>query len=223
MQTPVLNSANDPFADASGTEGGSAQPDIPVPEQTSQHENPFAEMDRQGLLQTSHNTPSTIPGTLPGSTFREAEPRLPTAATENPQTQVAAASPAVQAHPDEYIFDGGDRDHPVHYYGGEMQGLDTEDTIAEFKDHEGRNHLKASNRVAVYAPRFGAVRTISGPDTGVKIDKAAGATDIAGLGKMHASRALHGEHTPGRNRRSGNTSKRQRNGDRSANSQCRTG
>ena len=183
-------SVEDPFGefDVDTEESGEAIPDF----EDTETENPFAEMDRQGLLQVSHNAPSTLPGTLPGSTFRPAEPRLPTATTENPQAQVVAASPVVQAYPDEYIFDGGDRDHPVHYYGGSMQGLDTEDTVVEFKDHEGDNHVKASNRVAVYAPRFGAVRTVSGPDTGVKVDKAAGATDIAGLGKMHANRTLHG-------------------------------
>ena len=159
---------------------------------TETTENPFEELAREKVVQTAHATPAALAGTLPGSTFREAEPRLPSIGAVSPEVHVAAASPAVQAYPDEYIFDGGDRDHPVHYHGGAMQGLDTEDTVAEFKDHEGRNHVKATNRVAVYAPRFGAVRTVSGPGTGVKVDKAAGATDIASLGKMHAQRTLQG-------------------------------
>jgi len=38
-------------------------------------------------------------------------------------------------------------------------GLDTEDTVAEYTDHLGRRRVKPTNRVAVYAPRFAAVRT----------------------------------------------------------------
>ena len=126
------------------------------------------------------------------TTFRAAEPRLPSAQPgASPAASVTiAASPLAQAYPDEYIFDGGDRGNPVHYYGGTMGGLDTEDTVAEFKDHTGENHVRASNRVAVYAPRFGAVRTVTGVGIDVAINKAAGATDISGLGKLHDQRGL---------------------------------
>ncbi len=130
-----------------------------------------------GLATTSNNT---------ASTFHQSVPRL---ASGQPGCPIEAACcegvPAVvQAYPDEYICDGGDRGYPVHYYGGEMQGLDTEDTVAEFKDHEGGNHVNASNRVCVYAPRFGSVQTITGPGIDVKVDKAAGARDVSGLGTL---------------------------------------
>ncbi len=126
------------------------------------------------------------------STFRAAEPRMPSPRPDSaPAASITvAASPLAQAYPDEYIFDGGDRGHPVHYYGGAMAGLDTEDTVAEFKDHTGRNHVNASNRVAVYAPRFGAVRTVTGLGIDVAVNKAAGATEISGLGKLHDQRGL---------------------------------
>ncbi len=126
------------------------------------------------------------------STFRAAEPRMPSAQpNSSPAASITvAASPVAQAYPDEYIFDGGDRGHPVHYYGGAMAGLDTEDTVAEFKDHTGENHVQASNRVAVYAPRFGSVRTVTGLGIDVAVNKAAGATEISGLGKLHDQRGL---------------------------------
>ncbi|MSR56594.1 MAG: DUF11 domain-containing protein [Planctomycetaceae bacterium] len=63
--------------------------------------------------------------------------------------------------PDEYLCDGGDRDLPVHYSNDEMQGLDSEDTVAEFYDDEGRRRVRATNKVCFYAPRFAAVEVIS--------------------------------------------------------------
>jgi uncharacterized repeat protein (TIGR01451 family) len=161
-------------------------------------ENPFAEMERHSVLQTSAKMPHasssagtvTMAGGTTASTFRAAEARVPTAATAVSQECCCAPSPEAKAYPDEYICDGGDRGHPVHYFGDEMQGLDTEDTVAEFKDQDGKNHVQASNRVCVYAPRFGAVRTVSGPGIGVKIDKAAGGTDIAGIGALESQRGM---------------------------------
>ena len=78
---------------------------------------------------------------------------------------------------DEYLFDGGDRSHPVHYSKFSREGLDTEDTIAEFNDTQGKRHVKTSNRVAIYSPRFAAVRSISEPTTHNSIHKIAGAVD----------------------------------------------
>lgn len=180
------------------TEPTQVSPEFPVPDTSvtnelpEPQENPFAEMERQGLLQTSASVPASaaVASSHAASTFREAEPRVHTAAHPCPQECVCAPSPVARAYPDEYICDGGDRDNPVHYFGGEMQGLDTEDTVAEFKDHDGKNHVQASNRVCVYAPRFGAVRTVSGPGIDVKVDKAAGATDVAGIGALHDERGL---------------------------------
>lgn len=184
-------------------------------ETTSVEENPFALMakDEIGATQSesaeeqqAEPTAATafIPATVAtagsagtsansaATTFTPSAPRMPTPQEFCPPaaTHTMAASPLVSAYPDEYIFDGGDRDHPVHYQGGTMAGLDTEDTVVEFKDNQGENHVKASNRVAVYAPRFGSVRTISGPDTGVKIDHAAGATDIAGIDRLDERRGI---------------------------------
>ena len=172
---------------------------------TSDHIRPVSQSqpaDKTGVATTAGfattntvvQTAGTARGTARGTatTFRAAEPRLPSAQPGGPPAAsvTVAASPLAQAYPDEYIFDGGDRGHPVHYYGGTMGGLDTEDTVAEFKDHTGENHVRASNRVAVYAPRFGAVRTVTGVGIDVAVNKAAGATDISGLGKLHDQRGL---------------------------------
>lgn len=65
--------------------------------------------------------------------------------------------------PDEYLCDGGDREWPVHYGEDVRLGLDTEDTVAEFQTHHGRQGLTKSNKVCVYSPRFAAVRSVSLP------------------------------------------------------------
>jgi len=115
------------------------------------------------------------------ATFTPAEPREPIQTAAYVDTNHAA--PVVHAnhssgqYPDEYLFDGGDRGDPVHYSGYDKLELDTEDTIAEYVDHVGESHLTKSNRVAVYSPRFGAVRTISGVESGVSIEKLGSASD----------------------------------------------
>jgi uncharacterized repeat protein (TIGR01451 family) len=82
-------------------------------------------------------------------------------------------------YPDEYIFDGGDRGHPVHYDDYNRHGLETEDTIAEYLDHRGKNHVRATNRVAIYAPRFASVRTVSSPSADMVIARLGGLQDAA--------------------------------------------
>lgn len=126
-------------------------------------------------------------------TFHPAEPRMPTPQQACPPCEVTIAEAGPEqalAYPDEFLYDGGDRDVPVHYNGGVMEGLDTEDTIVEFKDTHGKKRVTASNRVAVYAPRFGSVRTVSGPGIGTKVDQAAGAVDFAGVGGLNESRGI---------------------------------
>lgn len=78
-------------------------------------------------------------------------------------------------YPDEYLSDGGDRNLPVHYSSGFRQGLDTQDTIAEYQDDQGKHHVKKSNQANVYAPRFAAVTTTAGISENLGIDRALGA------------------------------------------------
>ena len=113
--------------------------------------------------------------------FSAAEPRVQLASQEVAPGEtrfkqnrygLIAASPALaEQFPDEYLFDGGDRAYPVHYDGGNMVGVETEDTVAEYQDHQGARKVKASNRVAIYAPRFAAVRTFTGVSEGFNVQR----------------------------------------------------
>ena len=91
----------------------------------------------------------------------------------------------LEKFPDEYLCDGGDRAQPVHYDNYNRLGLDTEDTVAEFTDHTGKNRVKASNRVCVYAPRFATVRTISRPHEDSHLNRVADVDHAAGTDAMH--------------------------------------
>ena len=87
--------------------------------------------------------------------------------------------PSPWLYPDEYLCDGGDRGLPVHYDTIHRLGLETEDTVAEYVDDKGGFHVAPTNKVCVYAPRFGAVRTVSSPVADVGVDYAVGADQLA--------------------------------------------
>ncbi len=78
---------------------------------------------------------------------------------------------------DEYVLDGGnagpairvDHQHNVH-------GLSAEDTVAHFDTLEGQTLVEPSNRVCLYAPRFGAVRQV----VGLEVDQ-----QDSGLANIH--------------------------------------
>jgi uncharacterized repeat protein (TIGR01451 family) len=64
---------------------------------------------------------------------------------------------------DEYIFDGGDMGVPVRIgTDWSVGGLNQEDTVAHYDTLDGRTIVEPSNRVPIYAPRFAAVRRVSG-------------------------------------------------------------
>jgi len=68
-----------------------------------------------------------------------------------------------EAGRDEYVYDGSDRGEKVQVDNSwNVTGLQTEDTIGHFDTLDGRRIVTPSNRVAIYAPRFGAVRKIDG-------------------------------------------------------------
>jgi len=65
--------------------------------------------------------------------------------------------------PQEYIYDGGDRDPQVRLREDMSQvGLDPEDTVIQYTTKTGVTEVQAGCRVAIYAPRFGAVRKRTG-------------------------------------------------------------
>ena len=64
---------------------------------------------------------------------------------------------------DEYVYDGNDRAEKVQVDNDfNVTGLQTQDTIGHFDTLDGRRIVTPSNRVAIYAPRFGAVRRVDG-------------------------------------------------------------
>lgn len=64
----------------------------------------------------------------------------------------------------EYLYDGGDRDPRVQVSDDwRVSGLDSQDTVAHYETIEGKMCVSPSNRVPIYAPRFGAVRKSTAP------------------------------------------------------------
>lgn len=80
-----------------------------------------------------------------------------------PPPQTVGAVPGQQDfHRDEFLFDGGDKNFQVTVdQDWNVNGLDIEDTVGTFDTVEGNRHVVPSNRVAIYAPRFAAVRKIA--------------------------------------------------------------
>ncbi|MFP6770096.1 MAG: DUF11 domain-containing protein, partial [Planctomycetaceae bacterium] len=87
----------------------------------------------------------------------------------------------VDEHPDEYVIDGGDRGNPIHYDSFLRYGVETEDTIAEFRDDTGKSHVLPTNRVAIYAPRFGVVRSVRLPEERFWIERVAASLRLNGI------------------------------------------
>ena len=104
---------------------------------------------------------------------------------------VCAQSCETRVYKDEYLCDGGDRGYPIHYDDYNRQGLETEDTIAEYVDSSGEFKVKASNRVCVYAPRFAAMRTIDTPVTDIGFAGIASADRSTRTGGLLANTGFH--------------------------------
>ena len=65
------------------------------------------------------------------------------------------------AYRDEYLLDGGDRQKRISVdQQWNIYGMDTEDTFGHFDTLSGQRLVSPSNRVAIYAPRFAAVRKV---------------------------------------------------------------
>lgn len=146
------------------------------------------------LTQDPSDKPSS-PSIIPLSheltpTAQQCEPPCFTPAEPRVAPAQCCQSPA-QMYPDEYLCDGGDRNLPVHYFAGDRQGFDTEDTIAEYSDHDGESHVRASNPVCIYAPRFGSVEVIEGANSGIQIHHASNATEFSVVGSLERQDAIH--------------------------------
>ncbi len=93
---------------------------------------------------------------------------------------IAAAGPIGFAapRPDEFLCDGGDRMPPIHYDRTFRHGLDTEDTVGEWTDQSGGRHVTPSNKVCVYSPRYGEVRTFGLPVEGTRVQRLVAANEV---------------------------------------------
>ena len=150
-------------------------PAYPMPHQMGSGRSAMAMAPQQPAATSA---PSMIQQT---AYFTPAEPRqefVPIDGQEYPTMEVVSSDSDVYRYPDEYLFDGGDRGMKVHYNSGTRLGVETEDTFAEYIDHTGEQHVRPSNPVAVYAPRFVAVKTITGPEQDTNVDRLAQATDV---------------------------------------------
>lgn len=64
----------------------------------------------------------------------------------------------------EYLYDGGDREPLVQVEEDwTVHGLDSQDTVAHYETVDGKLCITPTNRVPIYAPRFGAVRKLTAP------------------------------------------------------------
>jgi uncharacterized repeat protein (TIGR01451 family) len=93
-------------------------------------------------------------------------------------------------YPEEMLCDGGDDGYPFHYEGQKFSGLEPEDTVAEFVDHEGTAHIRISSQACVYAPKFGSVRSISQPVLDYTVDVLGGAHDRTSAAGMDNRKGL---------------------------------
>lgn len=79
-----------------------------------------------------------------------------------------------ELYPDEYICDGGDEGLPTSVAKDGSVVLKFEETVGTFLDDNADRHVEPSTKVCVYAPSFGAVRSISQPILDHKYDRIAG-------------------------------------------------
>jgi uncharacterized repeat protein (TIGR01451 family) len=109
---------------------------------------------------------------------------------------IAAFEPALppwEIYPDEYLLDGGDRGLPVHQTASNLEGLDTEDAVAQFVDSTGHPHILPTNRVAIYSPRFGNVGTSTNLESGITVTGSLAAVDTR-RGEGLRNRTAVGDH-----------------------------
>ena len=62
----------------------------------------------------------------------------------------------------EYLASGSDSGMPVHVDGWTVHNFGVGETVAHFDTLDGRVIVEPSNRIHIYAPRFGAIRKVEG-------------------------------------------------------------
>ena len=89
---------------------------------------------------------------------------------------------------DEYLCDGGDFGLPAAVRRDwQVDGLEQEDTVAHYDTVDGRTVVTPSNRVCIYAPRFGVVRRVVDLHEYARFDMADGFEQQMSLSKIDES------------------------------------
>jgi uncharacterized repeat protein (TIGR01451 family) len=92
---------------------------------------------------------------------RQCNPQSGLCNSPSPPCPTCISCPTPAAKQDEFLCDGGDDGLPVGVRPDwTIDGLEQEDTIAHYDTVDGRTLVTPSNRVCIYAPRFGAVRRV---------------------------------------------------------------
>ena len=87
--------------------------------------------------------------------------------------------------PDEYLCDGGDHGLPAGVQEDwTIEGLEQEDTVAHYDTVDGQTFIKPSNRVCIYAPRFGVVRRVIDLHEYARYDAVVGYGQTTSLAKI---------------------------------------
>jgi uncharacterized repeat protein (TIGR01451 family) len=89
---------------------------------------------------------------------------------------------------DEYLCDGGDYGLPAAVRRDwQVDGLEQEDTVAHYDTVDGRTIITPSNRVCIYAPRFGVVRRVIDLHEYARIDIVGGIEQQMALSRIDES------------------------------------
>ena len=172
LSTLILCSCRAPTAamtkvDAAGSTLGFANQQTPAAE-SPQAEPAIATAGDAAVVQTSATSVPTATYT-PTKTPAIARDGAPCACQG--QLPLPYNVCATSCHPDELLCDGGDAPPGVMVSPDwKIYGLNAQDTIAHFDTLDGRTLVKKSNCVCIYAPRFGAVRSVSRVAASQQID-----------------------------------------------------
>jgi uncharacterized repeat protein (TIGR01451 family) len=134
-----------------------AATDPNCPPQLNSH-RPLAQLkeNRLRVVREADVCQETSGGILPSPLASQTFPQLP-----SPVGLPAASGGHLRRS--ELIFNGGDQGRRVMVDSSfNIYNLDMEDTIGHFDTLDGERLIARSNRVAIYAPRFGAVRRVDG-------------------------------------------------------------
>jgi uncharacterized repeat protein (TIGR01451 family) len=165
LQRPLTTSSSDPVLESEAPAAGAT---VRADESVDPASRPEAGAARVVLAgYESEAAGKTRAARLPAIIRTRAEARLPDC-DECPDPGAcpipdAGAATCVTQYPDEYLFDGGDHGSSLYLADDQIGGLQPEDTAASYVDECQKRRLAPSNCVAIYAPRFAAVTSISQP------------------------------------------------------------